>query len=138
MAEKVMHTTRPVSKVPAYDWHMPSGWWLKKKNYLLYMLRELTAVFAALWVVLFLAMLPQLKTNPAVMRSPIWIAFSLIALLFVLYHAFTWFNLMGAVLYFRPGTAPIPGGLIVASMMVVWIVVSVLLIAILMTAPLGY
>jgi fumarate reductase subunit C len=117
---------------------MPSGWWLKKKNYLLYMIRELTAVFAALWVVGFLAMLPRLKTDPSVMRSPLWIAFSVLALLFVLYHAFTWFNLMGTVLYFRPGKAPIPGGLIVASMMVVWVAVSLLIIGIMMTAPLGY
>ncbi len=133
-----MHSPHPVSRVPSYPWHMPSGWWLKKRTYMLYMVRELTAVFAALWVVLFLAMLPQLKTDPSVMRSPIWILFSLIALLFVLYHAFTWFNLMGTVLYFRPGKAPIPGKLIIATMMVVWIAVSLFIIAILMTAPLGY
>ncbi len=133
-----MHTTRPVSRVQAYPWHMPAGWWTKKKNYVLYMVRELTAVFAALWVVLFLAMLPRLKTDPAVMRNPAWIIFSVIALLFVLYHAFTWFNLMGTVLYFRPGKAPIPGGVIVGTMMAVWLVVSLAIIAILMIAPIGY
>jgi fumarate reductase subunit C len=133
-----MHSPHPVTRVPSYPWHMPSGWWLQKKNYVLYMIRELTAVFAALWVVLFLAMLPQLKTNPAVMRSPAWIVFSLIALVFVLYHAFTWFNLMGTVLYFRPGKAPIPGSVIIGTMMVVWIAVSLLIIGILMTAPIGY
>ncbi len=136
-----MHSARSVSRVRAYDWHMPSDWWLKKRNYLLYMIRELTAVFAALWVVIFLVQLPLLKSNPAAwsqfMASPGWMLFSLISLLFVLYHAWTWFNLMGTVLYFRPGKQAIPGKTIVAAMLFVWAAVSIVIALILITPALG-
>ncbi len=136
-----MHSAHPVSRVPSYPWHMPSGWWLKKRNYLLYMIRELTAVFAALWVVIFLAQLPLLKSSPdswsQFMRSPGWMLFSLISLLFILYHAFTWFNLMGTVLYLRPGKQAIPGRTIVAVMLFVWAAVSIVIALVLITPALG-
>src|SRR5688500_16744787 len=126
-----MHTVRPSSTVPAYPWHMKSDWWLKKRNYTLYMVRELTAVFAALWVVIFLFQLPNLRTNPlgwqAFMTSPGWMVFSIVALAFVLYHAWTWVNLMGTVLYFRPGKTPIAGRTIISAMLFVWAAISVVL-----------
>ena len=52
-----------VEQAPAYPWHMPSDWWLKNKRYFAYMLRELTAVFAALWVLLFLVQIPMMSAG---------------------------------------------------------------------------
>jgi fumarate reductase subunit C len=116
---------------------MPSGWWLKKRNYVLYMVRELTAVFAALWAVLFVFQLPRLRTEPLgwerAMSSPGWTAFSFVAFAFVLYHAWTWFNLMGTVIYLRPGKNPISGRTIIATMLFVWAALSILIAFILIT-----
>jgi fumarate reductase subunit C len=132
-----MHTAHPTNRAPAYPWHMHADWWLKKRNYLLYMLRELTAVFAALWVVIFLAQLPLLRSNPRAwqefMTSPGWMAFSFVSFVFILYHAWTWFSLMGTVLYFRPGKTPIPGRTIISAMLFVWAALSLVIALIIIT-----
>lgn len=126
-----MQAAHSTSRVPAYPWRMPADWWLKKRNYLLYMIRELTAVFAALWVVVFMLQLPLLRSNPsawqAFMRSPGWAIFSLICFLFVLYHGWTWFSLMGTVLYLRPGKTPISSRTIVSAMLFLWAAVSIII-----------
>lgn len=131
----------------AFDWRMPSDWWLKKTHYFMYMMRELSAVFAALWVVLFLAQIPAMASGgtnlPAFVKwldfihSPGWVVFSMVALVFVLYHAFTWFNLMGTVLYVRMGKTPMPGSLIIGAMFAVWLGVSIIIYLIIYTPQIG-
>jgi fumarate reductase subunit C len=121
-----------------YPWRQPAGWWLKNRRYFLYMLRELSAVFVALWVVWFLLQLPQIA-NPATraqwlqsIQSPGWVAFSFVALLFVLYHAWTAFTATGTLVYMRVGKAPTPPGAINGTMLVAWLVASIVLGAIML------
>jgi fumarate reductase subunit C len=126
---------------------MPKDWWLHHRRYFMYMMRELTAVFAALWVVLFLAQLPSMGAGPGnqaaftawldFIRSPGWVSFSLVTLIFVLYHAFTWFKLMGTVMYVRLGTTPIPGSAIVGLMFLAWGGASLVIALIIMTPFVG-
>ncbi|MPZ14582.1 MAG: hypothetical protein GEU73_09190 [Chloroflexi bacterium] len=130
--------TSAESRTRAYRWRMPVAWWLKSTHYTLYMVRELTAVFGALWAILFLAQVPLMKADYAgwlsQMRSPGWVLFSFVSLLFVLYHVWTWFNLMGSVLYIRLGKSPIPGTAINALMFAVWAVASIV-IALVVATP---
>ena len=69
---------------------------LKNSRYFMYMIRELTAVFAALWVVLFLAQIASNGRDPrawtVALSSPGWLVFSVIAFIFVMYHAWTAFT----------------------------------------------
>jgi len=133
-----------VEPAPAYPWHMPGDWWLKNKRYFAYMLRELTAVFAALWVILLLVQIPKMSAGaqnlPAYdawigfVHSPGWVLFSVVALFLVGYHAVTWFILMGTVMWVRLGKAPIPSGLIVASMFIAWALIS-LVVAFFIATP---
>jgi fumarate reductase subunit C len=121
-----------------YPWRMRGDWWLKNPRYLLYMIRELSAVFAALWVVLFMFQLPQIAHQPRqwadeISRSPGWIIFSLIALLFVLYHAWTAFTATGTLLYLRMGKTPTPAGAINGTMLVAWAVASIVIGALILT-----
>jgi fumarate reductase subunit C len=132
---------------PSYSWRMPAGWWLGHGRYFMYMMRELSAVFAALWLVFFLAQIPQIGAGAAnlaayvawldFIRSPGWVIFSVVTLVFVLYHAFTWFNLMGTVLYVRLGKTPIPGSAIVGLMFVAWAGISLIIALIIMTPFVG-
>lgn len=126
---------------------LPSNWWLKSYHYFMYMMRELTALFAALWVLGFLVQLPLMAGYPENMsghnlwvqyvRSPGWIIFSFICLIFVLYHAVTFITLMGTVMTARFGKIRIGGGRVVAPMMLAWLGITLLLAIILMTPYIG-
>jgi fumarate reductase subunit C len=126
---------------------MPAGWWLKKGRYFMYMMRELSAVFVALWVVLFLAQLPNMAAGPQnptafgawqeTIHSPGWVLFSLVTLVFVVYHAWTWFNLMGAVIYLRAGKLVLTGKPVTGAMLLVWAGATVVIGAILVTPAIG-
>ena len=43
---------------------MPATWWLTKQSYFLFMLRELSSVFVALFLVVYLCQLYQLSQGP--------------------------------------------------------------------------
>lgn len=78
-----------------------ANWWTDRAFYIAYMLREGTAV-VALWVALeliYFALLAVLTPQSieyvaAFIKSPIVIILNIIALVSVLYHALTWYNLM--------------------------------------------
>src|SRR5437879_11768413 len=99
-----MSAVRPdASKL--YHRKMPATWWLTKQSYFLFMLRELSSVFVALFLVVYLCKLYQLSQGPDAYRaftqnlsSPGRILFHLVALLFDLYHGFTWFQSRAVVL----------------------------------------
>jgi fumarate reductase subunit C len=90
---------------PTYRPRLPWAWWQRNRRYTLYMLRELSSVFVALWSALFLVQLSRLRRGKdsyerfvAAQHSPGWMAFHLITLLFALLHAVTWFQLTGVVM----------------------------------------
>lgn len=140
-----MHAAPSTRPPAAYPWRMPLGWWLKNRRYFLYMVRELTAVFAALWVVWFLIQLPQMAGSPemrelwrtSTLRSPGWVLFSLVSLGFVLYHSWTWFNLAGAIICVKLGKRPIPGSLIISGMFIAWFLASLVIAFILVNPSIG-
>jgi fumarate reductase subunit C len=130
------------SRPAGYPWRMSAGWWLKNPRYFLYMIRELTAVFAALWVVLFMLQLPQIAAAPRewandVSSSPGWILFSFVSLLFVVYHAWTFFTATGTAVYVRIGKTATPAGAINGATLVGWAVATVVIGFILLAPVLG-
>lgn len=77
------------------------GWWRRNPFYLWYMLREGSSVFVAAYALVLLCGLYRLSQGPdafdgwrAGLASPWSIAFHALALLLVLYHAWTWFKVM--------------------------------------------
>lgn len=80
------------------------GWWLSNRHYTLYMLRELTSFFVALFSLLYIWQVAQLASDTAgynsylsLVRNPGMVLFGIIALGFTLYHSVTWFYLTGQV-----------------------------------------
>lgn len=145
-----MHTTTSPAtqtRAPAFPWRHPRGWYMQNKRYFAYMVRELTAVFAALWVIMFLVQIPAMGAGSQSLvahrawidfiHSTGWVIFSLIALFFVGYHAVTWFRLMGTVMWMRFGKEPVPGNLIVSTMFTVWLLVSLVLTLFIATPFIG-
>ena len=109
-----------------------STWWLSRRSYLLFMLRELTSVFIAAFLILYLVQLWQLARGEDAytaflerLASPGWIIFSLLVLVAALYHSITWFNVTPKALVIRMGEERVPPLVIAGSHYAAWLVISV-------------
>jgi len=118
-----------------YQRAMSSTWWLHKRNYRLFMLRELTSVFIAIYLVLFLVQLVRLSQGAEAyaaflqqLTSPGWILFHLLAFAAALYHSITWFNLLPQVMVVRRGEERVPPALIAGSNYLAWLAISVVIV----------
>ncbi len=114
---------------------MPATWWLRKRSYFFFMLRELSSVFIAIFLVVLLVQIYQLSEGPESynafaqrLGSPGWIIFHAIALLFAIYHSITWFFSTAVVLPLRLGEREIPRNLVTALNIGAWIVVSLVIL----------
>jgi fumarate reductase subunit C len=117
-------------------WHrsrMSTYWWLKHRDYFAFILRELSSIFVA-WFVVYLLMLIQALSQGErsyaefvewSQRRGVFLL-NLFSLLFVTYHAFTWFKLapQAMVVHFRG--KKIPGLWIAVSNYLAWALVSAL------------
>ena len=77
------------------------GWWWRNPFYVEYMLHEATALFVAAYALVLLVGLVRLSQGEtawntwlAALKSPSSIVFSVIVLVAVTYHAWTWFEIM--------------------------------------------
>jgi fumarate reductase subunit C len=118
-----------------YHRKMPANWWLTNQSYFLFMLRELSSVFVAVFLVVYLCQIYQLSNGPDAYRaftqklsSPGWILFHLVALLFALYHSITWFQSSAVVLPLRIGERVIPRPIVTALHVVAWAIVSIIVL----------
>jgi len=125
-----MTGTRPdPSKL--YHRKMPATWWLQKQSYFLFMLRELSSVFIAIFLLVYLYQIYQLTQGPEAyvaftqkLASPGWLLFHLVALAFALYHTITWFQSSAVVLPVRLGEHLVPRQIVTALHIGAWVVVS--------------
>ena len=114
-----------------YNRPVSNTWWLKRKTYILFMIRELTSVFVAGYCIFLLVLVYKLTQGAdaygdfmAALKSPISVALHLITLIFVLYHTITWFNLTPKILVLYRGEERIPHGLVAGTFYAGWVVVS--------------
>jgi fumarate reductase subunit C len=125
-----MSETRPEPSKLYYR-KVPATWWLKKKSYFLFLLRELSSVFIAVFLLVYLYQIYQLTQGSEAyiaftqrLSSPGWILFNLIALLFAVYHSVTWFQSTAVVLPVRLGEHLVPRQIVTALHIVAWVAVS--------------
>jgi fumarate reductase subunit C len=113
---------------------MPRTWWMRSGHYFWYTVREFTAVPMALWLLWLLVEIRRAHHGPSVYygsHSAAFIAFSVVVLLFALYHSVTFLSLAGVILHFKVIDKPVPSGLIVLSQFALWLVASVVIAAVL-------
>jgi fumarate reductase subunit C len=129
-----MSAVRP-DPAKLYHRKMPATWWLTKWSYFLFMLRELSSVFIAVFLVVYLCQIYQLSQGPEAysafaqkLASPGWVLFHLVALLFALYHSITWFQSSAVVLTLRIGERLISRPIVTALHVGAWVMVSVLVL----------
>ena len=128
-ADSTAHVATRVYK-PA----MGAGWWTRKRHYFLYMVREFTALPMALWLLWFLVEIQRAgggaKTY-APHSSTAFVIFSVICLLFALYHSVTFLSLAGVIIHVKVLDRPVPPRAIVLTMFGLWFVASVVIGAVL-------
>jgi fumarate reductase subunit C len=113
-----------------YRWSMPANWWTRKRHYFFYMLRELTALPLALWLLWFLVEIKRAGDGPASYAphsSTLFIAFSVACLLFAVYHSITFLSLAGVIIHVKFLNRPVPSRLIVLSQFGLWAVASIVI-----------
>ena len=110
-------------------------WWLERPAYFAFILREVSSVFVA-WFVVYLvkllwAVAPRIGFGTqAFLRwssHPLVVALNAVTFFFVTFHAVTWFNLAPKAMVVEVGGRRLPGALIAGSNYAAWAVVSAVL-----------
>lgn len=116
---------RPISNI----------WWLKRKPYILFMIREITSVFVAGYCIFLISLIFKLGQGSVAysnliitLKSPISMVLHLIVLVFVLYHTITWFNLTPKILVLYKGEERISQKLIAGTFYIGWVIISIIII----------
>jgi fumarate reductase subunit C len=93
-------------------------WWLRRRSYLLFVVRELTSVFVAWFVVYLLLLVHAVASGEQDYRrfldlsaNPWMIALNVISLLMVLYHTVTWFTVAPQAMVVRMPPRGVPAQL---------------------------
>ena len=114
-----------------YRPRMPWAWWTGNRRYAVYMLREASSIFIAVWSVLFLAQLSRLRSGREsydrfvrAQRAPGWLLFHLISFLFALLHAVTFLQLAGTVQTVRLGSRKLTARQVTAGAFAGWAVAT--------------
>ena len=119
---------------PTYKPRMHPLWWLRNRNYFLFMMRELSAVFVALFVLTYLVAVYRLGQGEDsyqlyvnALQTPIAKTLFVVIFLFSIYHTVTWVHLTPIVLVVRIGRKVVPPGLVLVASYLGWILISALL-----------
>ncbi|HYY47730.1 MAG TPA: hypothetical protein VFA17_03510 [Thermoplasmata archaeon] len=108
-----------------------AGWWLRNPRYLMFQLREVGGVVSALYGFLLLNLLLQLSAGKAAydaflatMRTPPVLYLNVVLFGFVLWHAISWFMLIGKAQPIRFTREPLPWKLVFGINVILWLLVS--------------
>ena len=128
-----------MKQTPAYTLYRPkwyrkrvSTYWCSRQwSYFIFILRELSSIFVAYFVILVMLFLNALSRGGADfagfqewLKSPLMLALNFVSFLFVLFHAITWFNLAPTAMVVRVKGKRVPDAVIVGSNYAAWFVLS--------------
>ena len=131
-----------INSAPQYTlyhprWYRPKVsvyWWLGEWHYLKFILRELSSVFVAVFVIETLMLIYALRRGAVHyehflhrMQNPFVVALNVIAMFFLVFHTITWFNLAPSATPVRLGGKKLPDFMVSAPAYVAWIVISAII-----------
>jgi len=102
----------------AHPNRLPADWWRRNPRYLMYIVREFTAVPIAIWMVWFLIEIARMRGGATGYRphqSLAFVIFSVVCLAFALWHSFTFLRLSGLIVRIPLGQRTVPAGVIVGG-----------------------
>ena len=119
---------------PLYQPRMSPWWWLRNRKYFLFMMRELSAVFIAFFVVTYLVGIYRLGQGEEsyqlylnALQTPLAKTLFIVTLLFSTYHTLTWFHLTPVVMVIRIGQKVLHPALVLVANYLGWFLISALL-----------
>ena len=111
-------------------------WFFRHPRYMRYMTREVTCIFIAIYTALLVVGCVRLAQGRepyeaflSALASPLSIGFHVLALAFAVYHSVTWFGLAPKAMPLHLGGKTIAPGAVTAAHYVVWIVLSIVVLA---------
>ena len=116
-----------------YRRRMSLFWWVSRRSYLIFVLRELSSVFVA-WSVVFLLLLvhavsqggKQYQQFLNLSSNPWMLALNVVTLAFVMFHAITWFNLAPRAMVVRLRGKRVPRSWVADAHFAAWALLSAL------------
>jgi succinate dehydrogenase subunit C len=121
-----------------YRPRVSTWWWTRKRSYFVFVMRELSSIFIAWFVVYLLLFVYAVGQGEAAYRrfldwasAPGVVGVNVLALIFVLLHTVTWFNLTPQAMDVRLDGRKVPGfqiiagqysGLVAVSLFILWLV----------------
>lgn len=127
-------THQPIYRAHHPRWlrhRMSTWWWLGKWPYMKFILRELSSVFVAWFVVELLMLARAVAGGDAAFQSfvawtanPVVLGANVIAFFFIMFHALTWFALAPKAIVAHLGRTRVPPALIAGSNYAGWVVAS--------------
>ena len=117
-----------------YTKRVPILWWMNRWVDIRFIIRELTSVFVAGYAVVFLFYIRSVLQGPEAfarlserLASPMCIALHAFALVALLYHSITWFNLAPKAMVVKVGENRIPNVVIVVMNYAGWAAISIVI-----------
>lgn len=114
-----------------YPWKRRAGWWLRNRRYLAFQVRELGGVVSAIYGLIFLQMLRTLRAGEFdyapflnLMRTPPLLYVNLVLFALVLWHAISWFMLIGKSQPIQFTERPLPWKVVFGINVLLWVGVS--------------
>ena len=109
-------------------------WWLQQRSYFIFILRELTCIFVA-WFVVYLLMIVRAasESETAYQQFLIWAArpavltVNLVSLVFLVFHTITFFQATPQAMVVRIGRTRVPGRLVCVAHYLALVAVSIVL-----------
>ena len=110
---------------------MSTYWWLGRRSYLAFIVRELSSIFVG-WFAVYLLLLVRAVSRGETRYleflnwsgTPAVLALNIVSLFFIVYHAITWFNLAPKAMVLRVGGTRVPGFLIAGSNYLAWVMAT--------------
>jgi fumarate reductase subunit C len=109
-------------------------WWLRRRSYLVFVIRELSSVFVA-WFVVFLLLLVRAVAQGEreyqrfldLSANPWMLALNVITLFFVVFHTVTWFAAAPQAIVVRLRGRRVPANVVLLLHYAAWVLLTGLL-----------
>ena len=120
-----------MTEVRVYRRPVPTWWWVRKRTYFVFVMRELSSLFVAWLVVHLLMFLWAVGRGEGAYvdfldwaSTPWVVGLNVVALLFLALHVVTWFSLTPQAMAMKLGSRPVPTAVVIASQYAALLVVS--------------
>jgi succinate dehydrogenase subunit C len=131
----------PQSQPREYRRSLSNVWWLGRRNYLIFILREFSCVFVGYFLVVTLAQVGALTRGPeayaafqACMRHPLMIVLNIIAFAFLVLHTITWSRLVPKAFFPRSHGHPLPEMTTTLPSYILWAIATIVVAAFILGA----